>query len=233
VTPMERLPRGFWTVGALVALTCGILLWQGLSFLSQPALAPPPVAPPETSQTPEATSPSGENERATSATQLDSAPAPSNEIVVHVAGAVKNPGIVRIPRGSRVDDAVRAAGGFSSKADPDLVNLAQPLEDGVQIYVPRKGESVTVEGRVGSVSPSGVTVRGLAGRQETPAGKINLNTASAEQLESLPGVGPATARAILEYRKQNGGFQSVDELIEVRGIGPKKLEQIRPYVVVR
>jgi DNA uptake protein ComE-like DNA-binding protein len=161
VTPMERLPRGFWTVGALVALTCGILLWQGLSFLSQPALAPPPVAPPETSQTPEAASPSGENERATSATQLDSAPAPSNEIVVHVAGAVKNPGIVRIPRGSRVDDAVRAAGGFSSNADPDLVNLAQPLEDGVQVYVPRKGESVVVEGRVGSVSPSGVTVRGL------------------------------------------------------------------------
>jgi competence protein ComEA len=153
--------------------------------------------------------------------------------VVHVAGAVKNPGIVRIPRGSRVDDAVRAAGGFSSKADADLVNLAQPLEDGVQVYVPRKGESVVVEGRVGSVSPSGATVRGLAGRQETPAGKINLNTASAEQLESLPGVGPATARAILEYRKQNGGFQSVDELIEVRGIGPKKLEQIRPYVVVR
>lgn len=233
MTQMERLPRGFWTVGALVALTCGILLWQGLSFLSQPALAPPPVAPPETSQTPEATSPSGENERVTSATQLDAAPAPSDEIVVHVAGAVKNPGIVRIPRGSRVDDAVRAAGGFSSKADADLVNLAQPLEDGVQVYVPRKGESVAVERRVGSVSSSGVSVRVSAERTEPPQGKININTASAEQLESLPGVGPATARAILEYRKQNGGFQSVDELIEVRGIGPKKLEQIRPYVVVR
>jgi competence protein ComEA len=229
---MERLPRGFWTVGALVALTCGILLWQGLSFLSQPALAPPPVAPPETLQTSEVNS-SGEDEGTPSATQMVTPQAQSNEIVVHVAGAVKNPGIVRIPRGSRVDDAVKAAGGFSYQADPDSVNLAQPLEDGVQVYVPRKGETVTVERRVGSVSSSGVSVRGSAERTEPPAGKININTASAEQLESLPGVGPATARAILEYRKQNGGFQSVDELIEVRGIGPKKLEQIRPYVVVR
>jgi competence protein ComEA len=229
---MERLPRGFWTVGALVALTCGILLWQGLSFLSQPALAPPPVAPPETLQTSEVNS-SGEDEGTPSATQMVTPQAQSNEIVVHVAGAVKNPGIVRIPRGSRVDDAVKAAGGFSYQADPDSVNLAQPLEDGVQVYVPRKGETVTVERRVGSVSSSGVSVRGSAERTEPPAGKININTASAEQLESLPGVGPATARAILDYRKQNGGFQSVDELIEVRGIGPKKLEQIRPYVVVR
>ncbi|MCL6474393.1 MAG: helix-hairpin-helix domain-containing protein [Firmicutes bacterium] len=229
---MERIPKGLWTVGALVALTCGILLWQGLSLLSPPALIPPAGMPAGTSHTSDANS-SGEDEGTPSATQMDTPQAQSNEIVVHVAGAVKNPGIVRIPRGSRVDDAVRAAGGFSNQADPDLINLAQPLEDGVQVYVPRKGESVTVEGRVGSVSPSGVTVRGSAGRQEPPAGKINLNTASAEQLESLPGVGPATARAIIEYRKQNGGFQSVDELIEVRGIGPKKLEQIRPYVVVR
>jgi competence protein ComEA len=229
---MERLPKGWWAVSAVALFTCGILLWQGLSFLSPPALAPPPVVPSETSRTSEVT-PSGEDEGTPSAPQMDAPPAQSNEIVVHVAGAVKNPGIVRIPRGSRVDDAIKAAGGFSSKADPDLINLAQPLEDGVQVYVPRRGEPVSVEGRVGSVSPSGVTVRGSAGRQEPPAGKININTASAEQLESLPGVGPATARAIIEYRKQHGGFQSVDELIEVRGIGPKKLEQIRPHVVVR
>jgi len=157
----------------------------------------------------------------------------SEEIVVHVAGAVKNPGVVRVPRGSRVDDAVRAAGGFSAQADPDSINLAQPLEDGVQIYVPRKGDQVQVERRIGAVSSAPVSARSEKGSSGTPSGKLNINTASAEQLESLPGVGPVTARAIIEYRQQNGGFRSVDELIEVRGIGPKRLEQIRPYVFVR
>ncbi len=229
---MERIPKGLWTVGALVVITCCLLLWQGLTLLSPSALAPPPAVPPDTMHAPETTS-SAESEGSNSNIQIDQISAQSNEIVVHVAGAVKKPGIVRIPRGSRVDDAIRAAGGFSSKADPDLVNLAQPLEDGVQVYVPRKGESVAVEGRVGSIASGEAPGRASTAHRELPAGKINLNTASAEQLEDLPGVGPATARAILDYRKQNGGFQSVDELIEVRGIGPKKLEQIRPYVVVR
>jgi len=206
---MEHIPKGWWTVGALVALTCGFLLWQGMSIApgpppAQPAPNPPPTDPPA------------------------QPPTPSEQIVVHVAGAVKKPGIVRIPRGSRVDDAVKAAGGFSEKADPDSVNLAQPLEDGVQVYVPRKSEPVQVEGRVGTVERTRTPSSG-----EQPTGKININTATAEQLESLPGVGPAIARAIVEYRKQNGGFRSVDELLEVRGIGEKRLLQIRPFVVAR
>ncbi|GBC94756.1 ComE operon protein 1 [bacterium HR16] len=227
---MDRVPKGLWAAGALVVITCGIVLWQEVFSGND---VPAPAIPRDSTRQqsplalPTSTLPA-ETGESTSAPSQQTPPAESGEIVVHVAGAVKKPGVVRIPRGSRVDDAVKAAGGFSSRADPDSVNLAQPLEDGVQVYVPRKGESVQVEGRVGAVR------QGAASEHEQPPpGKINVNTASAEQLESLPGVGPATARAIIDYRRQNGGFHSVDELLEVRGIGPKKLEQIRPYVVVR
>lgn len=225
---MERIPKGFWTVGAVVVFACGVMLWQGICVL-RPASSDSPDAPLIQSE-PLSASPSPASPAETGNGMVSLPPAESSEIVVHVAGAVKKPGVVRIPRGSRVDDAVKAAGGFSSQADPDSVNLAQPLEDGVQVYVPRRGETVQVEGRVGSTSSGAVSARAT---KELPSGKVNVNTASAEQLESLPGVGPATARAIIEYRKQNGGFSSVDELLEVRGIGPKKLEQIRPYVVVK
>ncbi|GIV17562.1 MAG: competence protein ComEA [Armatimonadota bacterium] len=225
---MERVPKGLWTVGALVAVTCGIVLWQGM-FSGSDVPAPTAVIGDTRQQSPPAFStPAPPPETGDAVPSQQTPLAGSDEIVVHVAGAVKKPGLVRIPRGSRVNDAVKAAGGFSSQADPDSVNLAQQLEDGVQVYVPRKGEAVQVEGRVGPAWQGEVPRR-----KETPSGKININTASAEQLESLPGVGPATARAIIEYRKQNGGFSSIDELLDVRGIGPKKLEQIRPYVTLR
>ncbi len=219
---MERISRGWLAVGALVALTAGVVLWQATST------APTPL--------PAETAVDSTSEPVTRAEDKQSAAVPateSAEIVVHVAGAVKNPGVVRLPPGSRVDDAVKAAGGFSAQADPDLVNLAQPLEDGVQVYVPRKDEPVEVEKRVGAIEAGSLSTRTGTSRSERPADKVNLNTATAEQIENLPGIGPATARAIVEYRKQNGGFSSVDELIEVRGIGPKKLEQIRPFVTVR
>ncbi len=225
---MERIPGGLWAAGALVVITCGIVLWQGV-FSGSDVPAPTTSSNSTRQQSPPALpTPTLPAEAGEATPSQQTPPADSDEIVVHVAGAVKKPGVVRIPRSSRVDDAVKAAGGFSSQADPDSVNLAQPLEDGVQVYVPRKGESVQVQTRVGAVR------RGATSEHKEPQpGKINVNTASAEQLESLPGVGPATARAIIEYRRQNGAFHSVDELLEVRGIGPKKLEQIRPYVVVK
>jgi competence protein ComEA len=225
---MIRIPKGFWAVGALVAFACGVMLWQGFRL---PPSNSPSAGSPQSEHL--SASPLPSSSAQTGDETVSSPPVERDEIVVHVAGAVKRPGVVRIPRGSRVDDAVKAAGGFSSQADPDSVNLAQPLEDGVQVYVPRKGEAVQVEGRVGSLSAHRASERAAAGRRELPSGKININTATAEQLESLPGVGPATAHAVIEYRQQNGGFGSVDELLEVRGIGPKKLEQIRPYVTVR
>lgn len=223
---MEHVPKGWLAIGALVVLTCGLLLWQA-SSTSLVRLPAEPTAPPVGQEPLAPADPSAE------ASSQDTLPPKSDEIVVHVAGAVKKPGVVRIPRGSRVDDAVKAAGGFSDQADPDSVNLAWPLEDGVQVYVPRKGEWVEVGGRVGIADKALASWSTQAGSSGQPAGKININTATAEQLESLPGIGPVTARAIIEYRKQNGGFRSVEELLEVRGIGEKRLEQIRPFVVVQ
>ena len=159
-------------------------------------------------------------------------PAPSAEVVVHVSGAVKRAGVYRLAPDSRVADAIEQAGGATQNADLDALNLAEPLQDGQKIHVPRKGEvSPPV---VASVAPSR-TPRSApqAAAAATTQFPINLNTATAEQLEAIPGIGPVLAQRIIEYRQMHGRFQSVDELLEVRGIGPKRLENMRPYVVVK
>lgn len=139
-------------------------------------------------------------------------------VVVHVAGAVAAAGVYELPAGSRVVDAVAAAGGTAGDAQPDAVNLAAPLVDGARIYVPRVGETVPV----------------LSGTSATaaPVGPLDLNTATEDQLDDLPGVGPATAAAIVAHRTTNGPFSSVDQLADVRGIGPAKLAAIRELVTV-
>ena len=159
-------------------------------------------------------------------------PTPSAEVVVHVSGAVKRAGVYRLAPDSRVADAIEQAGGATEHADLDALNLAEPLQDGQKIHVPRKGE-VSLP-TVASVAPSR-TPRSApqAAATATPQFPINLNTATAEQLEAIPGIGPVLAQRIIEYRQTHGRFQSVDELLEVRGIGPKRLENMRPYVVVK
>lgn len=142
----------------------------------------------------------------------------ASTVVVHVAGAVAAPGVYRLPVGSRVVDAVEAAGGTADGAQPDAVNLAAVLVDGERVYLPRLGEVAPVV-----ASPGGV---------EAPAGPLDLNRATAEQLDDLPGVGPATAAAIVAHRDANGPFSSVDDLADVRGIGPAKLAAIRDLVTV-
>ncbi|MBI4935749.1 MAG: helix-hairpin-helix domain-containing protein [Actinobacteria bacterium] len=142
------------------------------------------------------------------------------ELVVHVAGAVAHPGVYRVAPASRVIDAVDRAGGLAGDAQPDALNLAAPLIDGERVYVPRVGESVPVATpAVGEVS-------------DAPAGPVNLNRAEADELDQLPGVGPATAAAIIAHREQHGPFASVDDLADVRGIGPAKLEALRGLVTV-
>jgi competence protein ComEA len=155
---------------------------------------------------------------ATGALEVEEAQA--REVVVHVAGAVAQPGLYTLPEGSRVDDAVARAGGAGPKAALELLNLAAPVADGQQVIVPLRGADA------GTAAPgAGATQEGTA-----PAGKVSLNSATLEQLDELPGVGPVTAQQILDYREANGAFRSVDELDAVPGIGPARLEQLRPLV---
>jgi competence protein ComEA len=148
-------------------------------------------------------------------------------VTVHVAGQVANPGVYAVPAGGRVADAVIAAGGTAVEADVEQLNLAARLSDGERIYVPKKGEPPPAVAPAASPVAGGGTKSGGA-----PAGPVDLNTATAEQLEALPGVGPATSKAILTYRANHGRFRSVTELLEVPGIGPAKLEALRPLVKV-
>jgi competence protein ComEA len=141
---------------------------------------------------------------------------PSSRVVVDVVGAVRRPGLYRLRQGSRIADAVARAGGSTAKADLAQVNLAAPLADGEQIVVPRRG----APGAPGGGSSTGA-----------PAGPVQLSTATLEELDTLPGVGPSTAQKILDYREKHGAFSSVDELDAVPGIGPKRLEQLRELVV--
>jgi competence protein ComEA len=147
--------------------------------------------------------------------------APHARVVVDVVGAVRQPGLYRLEQGSRIADAIARAGGATPKAELAQVNLAAPLADGEQVVVPKRGTP-------GAVRPG---ASGLPSGAGTPAAPIQLSTATLEQLDSLPGVGPATAQKILDYRTKHGAFSSVDELDAVPGIGPKRLEQLRDLVV--
>jgi len=142
---------------------------------------------------------------------------PSSRVVVDVVGAVRRPGLYRLAHGSRIADAVTRAGGATSKADLAQVNLAAPLADGEQVVVPKR--------LLGGAAGAGATSPGASG------GPVQLSTATLEQLDSLPGVGPVTAQKILDYRQKHGAFQSVDELDAVPGIGPKRLDQLHDLVV--
>jgi competence protein ComEA len=159
----------------------------------------------------------------------------SAELVVHVSGAVAAPGVVRLAPGSRVDDALRAAGGANGEADLAAVNLARPVIDGEQIHVPVPGEEPPAAQAPAASAPGDGAAGGSAdahGGGSGAGGAIDLNTASAAELEGLPGVGPAIAQRIIDHREQNGPFESVDQLQEVSGIGPATLEKLRDRATV-
>ena len=161
-----------------------------------------------------------------------SSPAEANSslgIVVHVAGEVNNPGVYTLSNSARMIDAVLAAGGATARADLEVINLATPLMDSSQIYVPAKG-----------VAERPVFARpqpGMNGVQSTQnssdsGGVVNINRASVSELDALPGVGPSTAQAIVDYRTANGPFSSPEDLLNVKGIGPAKFEAMRKLVGV-
>jgi competence protein ComEA len=137
--------------------------------------------------------------------------------LVHVAGAVRSPGVYRLREGERIQDAVRRAGGARGGADLNAINLAAKVTDGQQVVVPRRGAPGVAA--VGAATPGGPV--------QAP---VSLNTATAEQLDTLDGVGPATAAKILDWRRQHGGFRSIDDLGEIPGIGPKRLAALRTKV---
>jgi competence protein ComEA len=143
---------------------------------------------------------------------------PSSRVVVDVVGAVRRPGLYRLEQGSRIADALTRAGGATGKADLAQVNLAAPLADGEQVVVPRRGAP-------------GASAVGIPSAPGAPAAPVQLSTATLDELDTLPGVGPATAQKILDYRQKHGAFASVDELDAVPGIGPKRLDELRDLVV--
>ena len=150
-------------------------------------------------------------------------------VLVHVAGAVRNAGVYRLRAGARVNDALARAGGATRRADLSQVNLAAKVEDGRQVLVPRRVAAAVAPGS--SAAPGASAAPGTTASGQ-PAMPVNLNTATLEQLDTLPGVGPATAQKILDYREEHGGFGSVDELGEVPGIGDVRLAALREQVRV-
>ena len=150
------------------------------------------------------------------AKNLRAAPPPARKVVVHVVGQVFKPGLYTLPDGSRVNDAIAKAGGAKPRAALELVNLAAPVADGQQVVVPSRREAAQ--------AAAGGSLGGAAG------GKVHLNSATLDQLDELPGIGPVTAQKILDYREANGAFGSVDELDAVPGIGPARLAELRDLV---
>lgn len=191
-----------------------------------------------------------------SAGSLNAVPAAAivQEIVVHVAGAVKKPGVYHLRLGARNEDALKAAGGANADASPDAIDLAAHADDGMQLYFPTRkehptggadavptsvsGVGKTKSGAHGVVSHGGASRGGIAtGKADkltSPGqGQVNINTASEAELMRLPGIGPAMAARILDYRKQNGAFKSPDDLNQVSGIGEKKLAKMLPFVRIK
>ncbi|MCX7838495.1 MAG: helix-hairpin-helix domain-containing protein [Anaerolineae bacterium] len=145
-------------------------------------------------------------------------------IIVDVRGAVNQPGVYTLPIGSRVQDALARAGDVTSNADTRALNLARRLNDGEQLYVPRQGETTPI--------PTASTARGVPTATRVPS-KININTATVAELDTLPGIGPALAQRIVDYRTQNGDFKTIEDIKKVRGIGDALFNQIKDLITVQ
>jgi competence protein ComEA len=193
-----------YALAALVVAVLGVRYMQGQARGSGAPVASTPAPAPGS---------------ASAAVRLE--PRPATVALVHVAGAVRTPGVYRLRDGERVQDAVRRAGGPRAGADLNAINLAAKVADGQQVVVPRRGAAALS----GAGAGAGAGEPGSA-----PQAPVSLNSATAEQLDTLDGVGPATASKILEYRRQHGGFRSIDDLGEIPGIGPKRLAALRGKV---
>lgn len=220
------VPRGVAILALLVAAAVGFFGWQ---LLARPApiedRMPMASAEPSGESTP---SGSGDPNGASGASDGETGgPAGSTgaDVTLHVAGAVNRPGLVSVPEGSRVADAAAAAGGLAAAADLERVNLAATVVDGSRVFIPAVGQEIPPEVPVTPDADSN------SGEPSTDS-PLDLNAADAGALEALPGVGPATAAAIVKHREDNGRFTTVESLLDVRGIGEAKLEAMRDLVTV-
>lgn len=233
-----RLP----VVVALGIATVGILVLAFFLFRPAPQHSPvgsggDPGDGAEAGQSPAVTEDGAESGTTASATSGEA----NGKVTVHITGAVNDPSVVTLKAGARVQDAVEAAGGLSPGADGEAVNLARVLADGEQIHIPTEGEAPAagVDGAGadgvgaggGSGSPGTADSSAAANSGAPGTGKVDLNTADATTLETLPGVGPVTAQAIISHRSQQP-FASVEDLLLVKGIGPKTFESLKDLVTV-
>ncbi len=221
-----------WRVGLRVALLIAALaVLGGAWFWSQVAAGQPEVMP-LSDISAQGSLPAGEGTQeeephGAGPPELPSETPQAGTVIIHVAGAVAVPGVVQLPAGSRVHQAVAAAGGGTPSADLNRLNLAAVLTDGQKLYVPQAGEEIPA----GSSASLGEAGEGTGGGGTTSAGgKVNLNTAGVEELDALPKVGPVLAQRIVDWRKEHGPFKSVEELDAVDGVGPKMLETLLPLV---
>ncbi|WP_171814460.1 ComEA family DNA-binding protein [Arthrobacter dokdonensis] len=252
-TPEGRGPRWATSLRALVVLLAMAAAAAGVLWLEQagssaaaaqlasqePAkVAVPPLAAAAGTASPARTVPTR--------TAPAAGPPGDGDVVVHVAGAVRHPGVYALPAGSRIQQALGAAGGVLPDGAPDALNLAAVAVDGTQILVPTRAQVLAGTGGAGTggtgtgAAGAGTGAAGAGtgaapgqGTAGTPGALLNLNTATAEQLDALPGVGPVLAARVVAWRTDHGPFTSVDELDAVSGIGPKMLANIRPLVTVR
>ena len=208
-------------VGAVALPVAAVVVWWLVQLPTPPIENFIPTA---------TTSPSISSELPSDLLLNDSEPL---RIAVHVVGAVQQPGVYHLAAGSRGDDAVRLAGGATSQSDLKRVNLAAVLVDGQQLWIPRAGERIpqntlpnTLPNNLSNAGPSNA-----APSNNVPA-SVDINQATVADLDRLPGIGPSTARAIVDHRTRNGPFASVDDLLAVRGIGPAKLAELRALVRV-
>jgi len=217
-------PAAFGAVVVIAALVAGLVwFWAGARSGGVPAASAAPGVPPSDTT---ATAAAAHGAAASSTT--------APPVAVHVAGSVARPGLYRLPAGSRVADALALAGGKLLGADIDRLNLAAKLADGQKVLVTRRGQSVLPEATPDVTGGTGVSGGDSAGAAPsgTPPEPVDLNAADLAALDSLPGVGPATARAIIEERTRRGGFRSPRDLLRVPGIGEGRFARLKDRVRV-
>ena len=224
LTPPAEFPARRLVAGAGVVAAVAVVAVVAFAFLRPPAAAAPQFTLPRAGA--EGTDPAGP-------TAAGGATSPTSAMLtVHVAGAVVSPGVYAVAAGARVADALTAAGGPLPEGDVDRLNLAAHVADGDRVFVARKGDDPADGGTSAGPGAGTAAAGGSGAGGPASAGPLDLNSATAEQLDTLPGVGPATAQAIITYRTRHGRFRSVTELLDVPGIGPAKLEAVRPLVKV-